>query len=108
MTEAARGRDENVNAEMPIALFVDISALLERLSNEVVDRKPGENRHERALQRIADLDIRSASLLLEMNAWKRIVAELQAIAQDTLGQPRRPARYTPPSDDDESGPGLRY
>lgn len=110
MAQAAAGRDGNISAEMPLSLFVDISSLLQQLSDEATDRKGGQGRSERALQRIADLDIRSAQLLLEMNAWKRIVGELQAIAQDALGQPTRPTRYAPDGDGrDDAGPtGLRY
>ena len=92
MAKAAAGRDGDINAEMPLALFVDISSLLQRLSDEATVAKGGQGRSERALQRIADLDIRSAQSLLEMNAWKRIAGELQGIAQEALGTPTQPVR----------------
>jgi hypothetical protein len=108
MAKAAEGRDENTNAEMPLALFVDISAMLRRLSDEIANRTVDPGVEAKALQRIADLDIRSATMLLEMNAWKRIAGELQAIAQETLGRPRKPSRYVVSSDEDESPTGLHY
>lgn len=86
MAEAASGREQTANAQMPLDLFITISDVLGRLAIEVEGHKILPSIETRALTRIADLDIRGATELLELGAWKRIAAELQTIAQETLGR----------------------
>lgn len=64
--------------------FRGIAALLNRLSSEARANSETATRLSRTLQRIADLEVRGATELIERNDWKKMVGELQAIAQDAL------------------------
>ena len=107
MAKAAAGRETTVNAEMPLSLFFDISKMLEQLADAAtLPSRP--DRETAALRRIAELDIRSGSELLELGAWKRIASELQAIAQEALGRARTSFDSARRSRDDARSGGIGY
>ncbi len=112
MAEAANGREQTASAQMPLDLFVTISDVLNRLAMEVEGRKTSPSIETHALTRIANLDIRGATELLELGAWKRISAELQAIALESLGrakaQANRQGANAPTAVPDEGFRGLKY
>ena len=70
--------------------FRGIARMLNSLSSEARTTSDTCLQLRRVLQRIAMLEVRGATQLIERGDWKKVVSELQAIAQDALaggGQP---------------------
>ena len=65
--------------------FRGIATMLNTLSAEARATNESCAQLRRTLQRIAMLEVRGATELIERGDWKKIVSELQSIAQDALG-----------------------
>ena len=70
--------------------FRGIARMLASLSTEARTTSELCAQQRRVLQRIAMLEVRGATELIERGDWKKVVAELQAIAQDALAGGGRP------------------
>ena len=70
--------------------FRGIATILNTLSAEARAGSDSCAQLRRTLQRIAMLEVRGATELIERGDWKKIVGELQSIAQDALGGGGRP------------------
>lgn len=64
--------------------FRGIAEMLTRLSTEARQSGEAASQLRRILQRIAMLEVRGATELVERGDWKGIVGELQAMAHDVL------------------------
>jgi len=92
--EAARGMGEVAGSkpnETPLhsdaRTFRGLATMLTGLAEEANRREQKLSALNAMLRRIANLEVRGATELLERGDWKRITAELQAIAQEALGTP---------------------
>ena len=92
--EAARGMGEVAGSkpnETPLhsdaRTFRGLATMLTGLAEEARLREQQLSTLGASLRRIANLEVRGAAELLERGDWKRITAELQAIAQEALGAP---------------------
>ncbi len=84
MKEASEGKPPETVTETNAQTFANLAGIMESLVG--VERKDQVAREKMtsALDRIANLKVRSATELLEQKNWERLLAEVQAIAQDAL------------------------
>ncbi len=76
-----------------ISTLRSITQLVEELSAEITVLRAAAETRGTALRRIANLEVRSASELIEASRWKELTAELQSLAESALGSDRkRPPR----------------
>lgn len=92
MAATAEGKPETTAFNLPMNSFKGVAGMLEQLSARIAAQQQLLAARTAALDRIAHLEIRGATELLELRAWRRIADELQAIAQDAIGEPRAPRR----------------
>lgn len=74
-----------------IGTLQSITQLVEELTAQVVDLRRAATLRDAALRRIANLEVRSASELIEASRWKELTAELQSLAESALGTDRKRA-----------------
>lgn len=84
LKQVISGKAEEDHAETNVRTLQQLTNILERLSGELTSRHRTGGRHETALERIAELKVRSASELIEQGKWKKLAEELQSIAQSAL------------------------
>ena len=76
-----------------IGTLQSITQLVEELSAEITALRRTAGVRDASLRRIANLEVRSASELIEASRWKELTAELQSLAQSALGaEPKRASR----------------
>jgi hypothetical protein len=86
LTDATVGKAPEDSAGTTVETLTRLSDLIASLSAQLVTSKALQRDQTRALERIANLKIRSAAQLVEREDWKAVTAELQAIATDMLGR----------------------
>ncbi len=74
-----------------IGTLQSITQLVQELSGHVVALRGAATLRDTALRRIANLEVRSASELIEASRWKELTAELQALAESALEGDRKRA-----------------
>ncbi len=102
------GQDEVVR--MSSGSFAAITALLGQLAVAAATRDGDAASRDRALSRIARLDIRGGRELVELGAWKKIAEEFQAIAQEAVNGPgaAKPDRRREAAGAGAKGAGLKH
>ena len=84
MKQASEGKDAKHVTRSDAGSIGAVAAMLETLVAALVERRAEDRRRTTALERIANLRVRSAVELLEKRDWKKLSAELQAIAEEAL------------------------
>lgn len=84
MKEASSGKPPETITETNAQTFANLAEIMDSLVGIARQRAEERSAMRKALERIAALDVRSVSELLEQGNWKKLVSELQSIAQDTL------------------------
>lgn len=83
---AAAGRKPNeTELKSDARTFRGLATMLNGLSEEANRREEKLCTLSAKLHRIAGLEVRGAAELIERGDWKKLCAELQAIAQEALG-----------------------
>lgn len=80
----ADGRPADALTQSNVGTFLTVATMIDALSKAATRPNPNAVRWERALHRIANLEVRGAARLLERQEWARIAIELQAIAQEGI------------------------
>ena len=88
LSDATDGKAPDTSAGTTVETLKRLSDLIASLSGQLTASIGIQRDQMRALERIANLKIRSATELVERNDWKAVAAELQAIATDSLGRDR--------------------
>ena len=88
----ARGKAETHTLESDAKTFKGIARILDGLNEQLEERDALVDKLVAMHRRIADLQIRGATQLLEQQNWRKIATELQAIAVEGERQQRRTDR----------------
>jgi uncharacterized protein YigA (DUF484 family) len=80
----ARGKAETHTLESDAKTFKGIARILDGLNEQLEERDALVDKLVAMHRRIADLQIRGATQLLEQQNWRKIATELQAIAQEAI------------------------
>lgn len=78
------GKPPEERTQSNVETFAAMASMLEALSQAATRPRADAQRWNRALNRIANLEVRNAVELLERQQWSRIAIELQAIAQEAV------------------------
>ncbi len=90
MGQVAGDKPDKTPLKSDAHTFRGIATMLQSLSTEARSVNETVAQFRRTLQRIAALEVRGATELIERGDWKKVVSELQAIAQDALSGGGRP------------------
>ena len=92
LKQATEGHEATDTTAATIGTLRSITGLIEDLSAQVTGLRGAVAARETALRRIANLEVRSASELIEASRWKELTAELQSLAESALDadRPRAP------------------
>ncbi|WP_375427164.1 hypothetical protein [uncultured Sphingomonas sp.] len=93
LKQATEGHEAEETTAATIGTLLSITRLIADLSAQVTSLRGATTAREAALRRIANLEVRSASELIEASRWKEVTAELQSLAESALeGERKRPSR----------------
>ena len=84
MKEACGGKPPETITETNAKTFANLAGIMENLVTVTRQDQADRTRMLGALERIANLKVRSATELLEQKNWQKLLTEVQAIAQETL------------------------
>lgn len=87
MKEASDGKEPDAVTETNAKTFANLASIMENLITVARRDQASRSQMAAALDRIANLKVRSASELLEQKRWEKLLTEVQAIAQDAVVAP---------------------